>query len=330
LNLNRHTWMEPIHLKGGIVLPHRLMPGPMMGLMSPLFCHTIDELNLVDYWITPFIGLSTASPRLSIFRKKLKYYIDSKKPFIVQFLGNNPDILADSCKQLSQLNIAGINLNFACPSSTVLSSNSGAKLLSQPDHMLKIIDKIRKQCPDISISLKLRIGLSSANEIETIIPKLCNTDIDFIMLHYRTATEMYKPVNNGSSRIAKAVKLAGSIPIIASGDIFSLESAKEMYINSNCHGITVARGLLKDPFLIRKIEAKLLNKGIVLNGDPKVEFSQELSRVSQEFPNLYNRSNFLGLIRSIWGADHEHFNNIITLPKEKILNYFTELHNYMN
>ena len=325
MSSDKHTWLEPINLRGGTVLPHRLMPGPMMGLMSPLFRRAVNELNLVDYWLTPFIGISTASPRLSIFKKKLKHYLDSKKPFIVQLLGNNPNVLATATKQLSQLKIAGININFACPSSTVLSSNSGAKLLSQPDHMLKIIDSIRKECPNISISLKLRIGLSSPDEIESIIPRLNDSGIDFIMLHFRTATEKYKPVNDGAERIKKAVKLASSVPIIASGDIFSLDKAEQMYHTSNCHGITVARGLFEDPFLIRRIEAKLSNNHLDLQGDSKIVFSQTLSNVACKYPELYNRSNFLGLIRSIWGSKHDHFNNIKILPKEKITSYFEHI-----
>ena len=319
---NNHIWLTPIKLRGGVVLPHRIMPGPMMGLMSPLFIRAVDELNLVDYWITPFIGLSTASPRLSILKKKLKYYIESNKPFIVQLLGNNPEVLASASKQLSQLNIAGINLNFACPSNTVLTSNNGAGLLKHPEHMLKIIDTIRQKCPNTSISLKLRAGVISPDELGDIIPRLNNSGIDFIMLHFRTAVERYKTVDNGAERIQKAVKLASSIPIIASGDIFSLDRAEKMYINSGCRGITVARGLFEDPFLIRRIEAELLGKHLDLSGDSKMVFSRKLSRVAHESPELYNRSNFLGLIRSIWGNQHEHFNNIKFLKGEKIITYF--------
>ena len=325
MHSDKHPWLAPINLRGGTVLPHRLMLGPMMGLMSPLFYRAINELNLVDYWITPFIGLSTASPRLSIFKKKLKHYLESNKPFIVQLLGNNPNVLAAASKQLSELKIAGVNINFACPSPTVIASNSGAGLLVQPEHMLKIIDNIRKECPNLSISLKLRTGLSSPNEIESLIPRLSSSGIDFIMLHFRTAVERYRSVENGAERIKKAVGLASSVPIIASGDIFSLDKAEKMYFDSNCRGIVVARGLFEDPFLIRRIEAKLLNKHLSSQGDSKIIFSKMLSKIAHEFPELYNRSNFLGLMRSIWGCKHAHFDNIKILSNEKIISYFRHI-----
>ncbi len=321
MNSDEHIWLRPLCLKGGLVLPHRLMPGPMLGLMSPLFCRAMNELNLVDYWITPFIGLSTAAPKLSNLKKKFKYYLDTDIPFIVQLLGNNPDVLAATAKHLSQLNIAGININFACPSPTVLSSNSGAAFLSKPDKMLKIIENIRKECQDLSISIKLRIGLSSPDEILNIIPKLNNSDIDFMMLHFRTATEKYKPVDDGAERIREAVDLADSLPIIASGDIFSTDSAQNMYLGSKCHGITVARGLFEDPSLIRRIEARLSNKPDI-SGDSKTIFSQTISQIADQYPELYGRSNFLGVMRSIWGSKHEHFDNIKTLSDEKLISYF--------
>ncbi len=320
----QHTWLTPIKLRGGGILPNRLMPGPMLGVMNPLFLRAMNELNLVDYWITPFVGLSTASPRLFILKKKLKPYIDSGKPYIVQFLGNRADVLADASNKLTQLNIAGINLNFACSSATVLKSGSGAGLLTQPEVMLEIINKIREVCPHISISLKLRVGGLSTDEIRSIIPLLCNSEVDFIMLHFRTALEKYKVVKNGSERIKLAVELASatSVPIIASGDIFSVGAAEEMYLNSKCHGITVARGLLKDPFLIRGIEAKLLNKQMILHEDPKLIFTHKLCEVAQKNPELYNRYSFLGLMCSIWGSEDSNFKNIIHLSDEKILSFF--------
>lgn len=322
---NNNLWLNPINLTGGNTLPHRLMQGPMLGVMSQLYFTTVNRLNLVDYWITPFIGLSTASPSLPIFKKKLKCYLESKKPFIVQFLGHNPEVLANSSNTLSQLkNVIGINLNFACPSQTVLSSGSGAQLLTQPERMLTIINTIRKKCNDISISLKLRSGYSSPVELEKFIPVLAESEVDFIILHTRTAAERYKPISGGPERIKKAVNLAShtQTPIIASGDIFSLTKAEKMYNTSLCHGIAVARGMFNDPFLIRKIEAKLSENEIQIHGDSRIIFSRELSRTAYENQNLYNRSNFISLMRSIWGENHEHFRKIINLTDKDIINYF--------
>ncbi|MCP4179215.1 MAG: tRNA-dihydrouridine synthase family protein [bacterium] len=319
---NVHEWLKPLALTGGKILPHRIMPGPMEGVMSPLFCKVVNELNLVDYWITPFIGLSTAPPRLSILRKKLDQFTSSGKPVIVQILCSNPETAAAGAKQISKLEIAGINLNFACPSKRVLASSNGSSLLQKPELMLKIIESIKQTCPELSISLKLRMGYSSPDEYKTFIPLLINSGIDFMMLHFRTAMERYNPVENGPSKIEAAVKLASPIPIIASGDIFTLESAKEMYNTSLCQGITVARGILKDPFLIRRIESDLRKEKLNMEGDSKLEFSRLMGKTVRESPNYYIRSNFLGLLKSIWGINNPNFKKLTNFSDEEIINYF--------
>ena len=48
-----------------------------------------------------------------------------------------------------------VNLNFACPSRTVLSSSSGGMLLRNLEQMIKIIESVKQSCPDLSLSLKL-------------------------------------------------------------------------------------------------------------------------------------------------------------------------------
>ncbi|HJO95600.1 MAG TPA: tRNA-dihydrouridine synthase family protein [Victivallales bacterium] len=319
---NLHEWLKPLALTGGKMLSHRIMPGPMEGVMSPLFCKVINELNLVDYWITPFIGLSTAPPRLSILRKKLDQFISSGMPTIVQILCSNPETAAKGAKQINKLDITGINLNFACPSKRVLASSNGSSLLLKPELMLKIIESIKQECPELSISLKLRTGYSSSDEFKTFIPLLINSGIDFIMLHFRTAMERYNPVENGPLRIAEAVKLASPIPIIASGDIFTLDTAEEMYNISSCQGITVARGILKDPFLIRRIESYLKKEKLNMEGDSKLEFSRLMGKTVRKSPSYYIRSNFLGLLKSIWGINSPNFKKLINLPDEQIINYF--------
>ena len=318
-----HIWLSPLKLNGNRTLPHRLMQGPMLGIMNPLYFQTVNKLNLVDYWITPFIGISNSVPSMSVLKKNLNKYLNSDKPFIVQLLSHNSMAISNTVKKLSELPISGINLNFACPSPTVLSSNSGAKLLSRPEEMLRIIDSIREKTPDISISLKLRTGLSSPSEMKNTIPRLAASGVDFIMLHYRTASERYKIIENGQQRIKEAVELAeNKAPLIASGDIFSLSSAQKMYNKSKCQGIVVARGMFTEPFLLREIEANLSGKSLNLSDAPKVIFSRELSKTASEHPELYNRPSFLSLIRAIWGENHEHFRSILKLDNKELLYYF--------
>ena len=151
----------------------------MEGVMSPVFCRTVNELNLVDYWITPFLRLTNAVPGLRSLKHKLRLYDVENKSVIVQLLGNNPAIFADAVERLQELGIAGINLNFGCPSKQVLSNNGGGKLLCQHELILDIVSAVIEACPDMSVSVKLRTGYKSSDEMNLFLPMLAKCNIDY-------------------------------------------------------------------------------------------------------------------------------------------------------
>lgn len=329
----KHIFLQPLRLKGGITLPHRIMPGPMEGVMNPLFCRTINELELLDYWITPFIRLTNALPKMRSLKNKLKLYDIENKPVILQFLGNNPTIFADVAKRVHELGVAGINLNFACPAKQVLSKNGGGKLLTDPQLMIDIVNAVCEASPDISVSVKLRTGYTSTDEMEFFLPKLVKCNIDFIMIHSRTVKEMYNEITDGPLRISQAVKLASPLPVIASGDIFSVDDAKKMFEKGSCAGITVARGLLRDPFLIRRLKADLnceiINKTNppelspvitdeerLLKDDSRVVFFKQMCEIIRKEAKYYKRSSFLEIARFMWGKNSRKFKMLIELTDQ--------------
>ncbi len=55
-----YEWTKPLLLSNKISLSSRIMPSPMEGIMTPLFCQAVNELNCFDYWITPFIPISSS------------------------------------------------------------------------------------------------------------------------------------------------------------------------------------------------------------------------------------------------------------------------------
>jgi tRNA-dihydrouridine synthase len=310
IDINLQRFLTPLPLKNGIVLPHRIMPGPMEGVMNPLFCKVLNEFEIFDYWITPFIHVSTAAPLLKTLKKKIKVYTESfnpENPVIVQILGSNPNVITETCKRLEDLGVNGVNFNFACPSKTVLKSGNGGAFLEKPDKMYEIITKVAEKCPKLSLSLKLRSGKNSPSEMNAFLPLLSTLPIDFIMLHYRTVDEMYKKVNNRNLRFKNAVHLAANIPIIASGDIFSPENAYDIHKNTHCAGVAVARGLLKNPFL--PLDLKNNYKISESNYKDKClrKFYNKMMQIGNENPKYASRYYFIEIARWFWGVKSPEF-----------------------
>ena len=314
---NLIKFQNPLKLKNGITLPHKIMPGPMEGVMNPLFCLVLNHFEIFDYWITPFIQISTDAPLQKTLKRKIDIFTNGFKknnPVIIQLLGSNPQAICDTCKRLEDLEIKGINFNFACPSKQVLKSGNGAAFLGKINEMLEIISLISEQSPTLSLSVKLRSGLDNPTEMNTFLPLLSKMPIDFIMLHYRTANEMYKKIPDRISRLKLAAELSNSIPLIASGDIFSLHDASEIHDKTDCQGIIIARGLFKDPFLPLSLKSTIPSK----TADEKQKenlhkFYNKMLEIAKENKNYANKFFFIETAKLFWGTKSPEFQSSVSL-----------------
>ena len=293
-------WRKPLPLKHGAPLPSRVFPGPMEGIMSPLYCQIFHQLQLTDCWMTPFIRISNSTLKAPALEKFIAPFTAGGLPVIVQIMGSDRELMLATVEQLKTFNIAGINLNFACPSRKVMRKGNGGKALLDPEKMATLIANIRQILPNRSLSVKLRSGYNSADEMAQIIPACRDADVDFIVMHYRTVTELYQPVANGAARLKQAVELAGTVPVIGSGDIFTPADAEQLRQQSGVVGVIAARGLLHDPWLVRKIQ------GDKIETADKEQFLKLFSSSNQtEF--ACSRGYLLELARNLWGIDSPQF-----------------------
>lgn len=298
---NENFWLKSLPLTHGAPLPSRVFPGPMEGIMLPLYCRVFHQLKLTDCWLTPFIRISNSTYKTAALEKFITPFTVSGLPVIVQLLGRDATLLSATVEQLKAFNIAGINFNFACPSRKVMKKSNGGKALLEPKMITLLLEKIRSIVPDLSLSVKLRSGYNSAAEMQRIIPACLTADIDFIVMHYRTVTELYQPVNNGTERLKRAVELAGTVPVIGSGDIFTLEDAENMRHESGVAGVIAARGLLRDPWLIRRIQ------GVEIAGGKDNFFKLFAELIEQEPELSQGRGYMLEIARNLWGVASEQF-----------------------
>lgn len=309
---------------GKELLPCRVIPSPMEGVMTDLFCRAMSELKLTDCWITPFIRISNSVPGVKTLREKISRFTESKIPVTVQIMGNDPSFMAGTAKELSSLGINGININFACPSNTVIKNNSGGSLLKNVPLMKDIINAVKDGAGEVPVSVKLRAGFSAADEMPEILDAVRDSSPSYVIFHFRTAAEEYDDIPAGFERTAKAVEILGEIPLIASGDIFSVEDAADVVSRTGSAGVAAGRGLLRNPFLIREIMEFFKDGG---NIDKKAHEEKALSfflktlEIARSNPARYwRRSSALESVRNLFGgADHPVFKKLLGMSDAEIL-----------
>lgn len=177
----------------------------------------------------------------------------SEYPLGLQLFGHDPKTIARACKKAIEIqpNFAFIDVNCGCPVVKVNRQGAGSSLLKDPETIKQIIIELKK-ITDLPVSIKIRLGWNE-NEMNylDVIKKAEEGGVDFIAVHARTRSMLYsgKPLYEA----VKEIKSVASVPIIYSGDIFSLEDAIKVDNLVHPDYIMVARGGVGNPYLVKQI-----------------------------------------------------------------------------
>jgi tRNA-dihydrouridine synthase len=163
-------------------------------------------------------------------------------------------LLTATAQRLAALGVVGVDLNCACPSKTVLGNGAGGALLRRPAWIHDALVALRKACPELGLSVKLRAGFACPDEMPAILAAVRAAEPDFAILHFRTVAEQYAKVPNGWERLARARELVPDMPLLASGDLFTAADALQVWRECGVDGVAPARGMLRNPFLLQDIE----------------------------------------------------------------------------
>jgi tRNA-dihydrouridine synthase B len=179
----------------------------------------------------------------------------SESPYIVQIAGSEVEVIKEAVLILNDMEgIDGIDLNCGCPVPKIVSQNAGSSLLTDLPQMARIIETIKKYSNKEYTSVKSRLGFNE--KIAPDIARVCEeSGADFITFHGRTRAGKYKaPIDYTPIKEAKA---SVSIPVIANGDITSVEIAEYVREYTQCDGIMIGRGAVGNPWIFYQLKHHL-------------------------------------------------------------------------
>jgi len=231
----------------------RIILAPMEGVLDHLMRNILTEIGDYDLCITEFIRIVDQLLPERVFNRicpELKYggKTRSGTPVRVQLLGQNSDYLSENALRAIELGSQGIDLNFGCPSPTVNKNKGGAILLKEPETIFKIVKAVKDAIPKGNIlSAKIRLGYEDKERVFDVAHAIESAGANELTVHARTKLEGYKPPAHWDwiGKIKERVK----IPVIANGEVWSLNDYKKCKALSNCSDIMVGRGALATPNL---------------------------------------------------------------------------------
>ncbi|MBO4491550.1 MAG: tRNA-dihydrouridine synthase family protein [Lentisphaeria bacterium] len=321
---------RPLTLGSGHVLPERIVLSPMQGVMSPCFAETLRSLALARVLITPFFSVSARSvPSPHALKKMLAPWpVRPDHTVIVQLMGRDPDALAETAIRLGETGYNFVNLNFACPSPCVVRAGHGGAVLRDPPLLSRLMERTVRAAEGhgLSISVKMRTGWGSCSETAELAKRIADSGIRFAIVHYRTVSEMYRPVAGSCSyeRLRVFRNAAGpDVTVFGNGDITSPADAQTMCRETGCPGAALARGIMKDPFLIRRIAeggTSLLPAEEEAN---RMRFLRELFARTKESGGKKWRNGFLECVRMCFEGEPERFHSLVRLSDEELAERFS-------
>lgn len=223
---------------------------PLAGYTDLPFRHVVKKFG-VDLTFSEMIS---ANALVHNSKKSFKMLEKSplEVPYIVQIATGDVDVARRTVEILNDIEgIDGIDLNCGCPVPKVVSQNSGSSLLQDLDQLARVVETIKKYSNKQYTSVKSRLGFAEKIP-EDIARTVEKAGADFLTLHGRTRAGKYKaPVDYEA--IARA-KEAVSIPVIANGDIISVERVREVRKVTRCDGVMIGRGAVGNPWIFYQIK----------------------------------------------------------------------------
>jgi nifR3 family TIM-barrel protein len=235
---------------GNFEVSSRVLQSPLSGVTDLVFRRLVRRYAPTSMMYTEMVNATGLH-----YVKQLPKIMEidpNERPISIQLFDCRPDFLAEAAQMAVAEGADTVDINMGCPVNKITKNGGGSSLLRQPDVAEAIVRSV-VQAVNVPVTVKTRIGWSD-KEINAIefAQRMQDAGAQMLTLHGRTRAQGY----NGPARwewIAK-VKQILTIPVIANGDIFSVDAAVRCLEMTGADGVMCSRGTLGYPFLVGEVD----------------------------------------------------------------------------
>ncbi len=252
-----------------------------------------DHFSGLNEAVAPFIS-TMGQKRLKPSRIKDVNPENNQKLFVVpQILGNNAKDFIFLADHLYAMGHKRINWNLGCPHSKIAKKKRGSGLLMYPEIIDAFLDEVLPKLSN-TLSVKIRLGRKSKDEITKLLPVLDQYPLDEIILHPRTGEQMYTGTSDHKA-FAKALENSRH-PFTYNGDITNVASFNIVQKRfPDIQRFMIGRGILSNPFLAEQI------KGIPSNKNKLTRLEDFHDALFQGYQSIFSGPGHLtGRMKGFW------------------------------
>lgn len=253
---------------------------PMQGLTEVLFRRVYEECfpGAIEMAVSPFLSLTHGN--LAEAWEKIDDVLPEANvgsiPVIPQILGKEPEEFVELGNRLYELGYNEINWNMGCPMRKVTGKHRGSGILPYPDEVRTILDSIVPKLKP-RLSVKMRLGLRSKEEIFALLPVINDYPIASITIHPRLGRQQYTG-HPDLDTFGEVLPLFRH-PVVYNGDICTAADAhciRDRF--PQVADIMVGRGILYHPTLPLEIKGVQIDDTLKLNKRFILRLIEEIGR----------------------------------------------------
>ena len=186
-------------------------------------------------------------------KSQLRFTYDGEvSPVSAQIVGYDPEMMADAARFSVDSGAEIIDINMGCPAKKVCKKAAGSALLQDEPLVIEILKAV-VAAVDVPVTLKIRTGWDRENKNGVKIAKLAEAiGIQALAVHGRTREDRF--LGEAEYDTIAKVKEAVSIPVIANGDIDSIEKAQAVLNHTKADAVMIGRAALGNPWLFRSLK----------------------------------------------------------------------------
>lgn len=231
----------------------------MEGLLDFVLRDVLTSIGGADRCVSEFIRITGSQLPDKVYLRTMPELLNASRtiagtPVRAQLLGSDPHSMAANAAQLAALAPEGIDLNFGCPAKVVNRHGGGAALLQEPEAIRVVVGAVRAAVPAaMPVSAKMRLGFNDRALMLECAQAMESSGACELVVHGRTKLDGYRPPAywDQIALIREAVR----IPVVANGEIWTVEDALRCQAESGCQDLMLGRGMVADPGLAWRIRA---------------------------------------------------------------------------
>lgn len=282
---------------GNIKIKSQVVLAPMAGITSLSYREFMKPFG-VGYSVSEMISDAGI---VHHNQKTIDYLKTSKldRPVALQLFGSKVETTLKAIDIINnelKIKYDFLDLNFGCPVRKVTSSGAGSSWLKDPKKLEKYVKEIVKHSKK-PVTAKIRLGIDSEHiNVKEVIDVLTKAGVKAIAVHARTTKELYsgKPHFALLKDYGKKMK----VPLIVSGNIFTLDDAINALKITKADAVMVARGGIGNPHLITQID-KYLSKSEKIDNISQLENIKYCRELSKSLIKEKGERTAIAILRSI-------------------------------